>query len=674
MNKADESWKSALEMSGLGIWEWHVPGNKFLYSQKLDEMLGLHGESAPLPGWMELVHPEDRQRAGDHLEGILRGKEQKAPAEYRVRCADGTHKLVRVTGFIKTRGIDKKPVSVVGLIADLSDQTGHMVARIAAGTVPTPISIIQEGRARYVNPLRDVTGRKKRDEALRESERKFRDLVEKSLVGVYLIQDGLFRYVNSRFAEILGYKAHELIETVNCRETILPEDRPAVLDRIRKRESGEIRSMHHAFRIVTKEGEVRNVEVYGTRTMYRGRPAVIGTLLDVTERIRAEERYRAIFENAVEGIFQTSSSHVLMEVNESLVKTFGYETAEEFMAGMKGRERGLFVHSAQHREFFRRIHEEGYVRGFEAEQYRKDGRRIWVSFNLTPIRAADGTVLRHVGTLVDITERKAAEERLSRSEAGLRALIGSINDVIALVDKNGRYTRLDLKNPDVLNPSHAGRFDKKLEEVIPPENVSAYLAAVRKALRTRRTVNIEYRIGAEGNGRWYSTAISPMAKELTVSVARDITGLKMAEAELRAKSLSLEETNSALRVLLSNMEEAKKELEDNVVSNIRVLVMPHVKRLGRRNPAGIGKADVDAIETGLKSVASPFLRNLSQFGLTPTEMQVAGYVRDGRTTKEIIELMRGTKDSIDMHRYHIRKKLGINRTKANLRSHLLSLH
>jgi DNA-binding CsgD family transcriptional regulator len=122
------------------------------------------------------------------------------------------------------------------------------------------------------------------------------------------------------------------------------------------------------------------------------------------------------------------------------------------------------------------------------------------------------------------------------------------------------------------------------------------------------------------------------------------------------------------------MEEAKKELEENVVSNIRVLVMPHVRRLARHSLASTEKVQVDAIETGLKSVASPFLRDLSRFGLTPTEIQVANHVRDGRTTKEMIELMHSTKDAIDMHRFHIRRKLGLNKTKTNLRSHLMSFH
>ena len=208
-----------------------------------------------------------------------------------------------------------------------------------------------EGNILYIEgTFQDITGRKTAEDGLRESEHLFRDLTEKSLVGIYLIQDGVFRYVNSQFAELLAYKAHELIETINHEETLFPEDRAAVVEKLRKRESGEISSIHHEFRVVTKKGEVRNVEVYGSRTTYRGRPAVIGTLLDITERTRseellkqAEEMYRSIFENAVEGIFQTSASHELMTANESLAKIYGYNTAEEFVADLRGWETNFFV-------------------------------------------------------------------------------------------------------------------------------------------------------------------------------------------------------------------------------------------------------------------------------------------------------------------------------------------
>jgi PAS domain S-box-containing protein len=357
-----------------------------------------------------------------------------------------------------------------------------------------------------------------------------------------------------------------------------------------------------------------------------------------------------------------------------LAKIYGYNTAEEFMADLRGWETNFFVCPDEYEEFIRRIKEGDYPRGYEVEQCRRDGTRIWVSFNLTPIKGADGSVLRHVGSFVDITERKESEERLRHSEAGLRALIGSMKDVIALVDKKGRYTTINRENPDMFNTSLAGPFEKHLSEAIPGEEVARFLAAVRKALKTRRTIHIEYRINTKKGERWFLAAISPMTDETTVSVARDITNLKMAENELRAKSLSLEETNSALRALLRNMEGAKKEVEENVVSNVRILVMPHVRRLASHKLKSTEKVHVDAIEAGLKNVSSPFLHDLSQFGLTPTEIQVANHVREGRTTKEIIELMHGTKDSIDMHRYHIRKKLGINKSKKNLRSHLLSLH
>ena len=345
-----------------------------------------------------------------------------------------------------------------------------------------------QGNILYIEgTLQDITERKRTGDELRESEQMFRDLTEKSLVGIYLIQDGLFRYVNSRFAEILGYEAHELIETINHVETLLPEDRAAVVEKLRKRESGEISSIHHMFRVVTKKGEIRNVEVYGSRTTYRGRPAVIGTMLDITERSRAEEllkqaeeMYRGIFENAIEGIFQTSPSHELMTVNESLIKIFGYDTAAEFIADLAGRKSGFFVRPDEHDKMFTKIQEEGYLRGFEAEQYRKDGRRIWISFNLTPIKGIDGSILRHVGTVVDITERKESDERLRRSEAGLRALIGSMNDVIALVDKQGRYTTINVENPDMLGTPITGPFEKQLSEIIPAAEVHRFLAAVTK--------------------------------------------------------------------------------------------------------------------------------------------------------------------------------------------------
>jgi PAS domain S-box-containing protein len=529
--------------------------------------------------------------------------------------------------------------------------------------------------------IRDITDRKMREEALAESERKFKNLAEKSLAGIYLIQDGLFRYVNPKFAEILGFRPDELIETIPHEETLLPEDRTEVVEHLRKRTAGEVPSVHHEFRIVTRTGEVRNVEVYGSRTVYRGKPAVIGTLLDITERKQseellrqAEEKYRSIFENCVEGIFQMTPDGANIVINDALLKMFGYDTPEEILTRVNSREADFFVRPEKLSELARLFDEEGGARGFQVEQHRKDGTIIWVSINSRAIKAKDGSLLRYEGIIEDITERKQAEERIRRSEAGLKALIGSMNDTIAIVNRDGSYMRINPAHPDKLFMPEGRSLEKTLTEAVPEKTADRFLGAVRKALKTRRTVSIEYNLPVRGEERWFSAALSPMTKESAVCVARDITNLKVAENNLQAKSLSLEETNSALKVLLRNMEGAKKELEENVVSNIRVLVMPTIEKLAKLKLGDAERACVESIKTSLKDIASPFLHGLSRFNLTPTEIQVANYVRDGHTTKEIVELTHSTKDSIDMHRYNIRKKMGINKGKTNLRSYLLSIH
>ena len=139
---------------------------------------------------------------------------------------------------------------------------------------------------------RDITERRAMEDSLRESEDKFRSLAEKSIVGIYLIQDDVFKYVNEKFAEMLGYTMGEMLDKIGPKDVIFPEDLPRVQDNIKRRISGEIESLNSEFRIVTKSKDVRNVEAYSSRAIYRGRPSVIGTLLDVTERKRAEENLR----------------------------------------------------------------------------------------------------------------------------------------------------------------------------------------------------------------------------------------------------------------------------------------------------------------------------------------------------------------------------------------------
>ncbi len=153
------------------------------------------------------------------------------------------------------------------------------------------------------------------------------------------------------------------------------------------------------------------------------------------------------------------------------------------------------------------------------------------------------------------------------------------------------------------------------------------------------------------------------------------TKLRKREKELKAQSLHLEEVNTALRVLLKQREDDKKELGGVVTSNVRELIAPYLQRLKKGRLAAVQKALVDIMETNLDNIISPFTSSLSarHYNLTPTEIRVANLVKEGRTNKEIAELLLLSKNTILFHRHNIRTKLGLRKSKKNLRSHLLSV-
>lgn len=151
--------------------------------------------------------------------------------------------------------------------------------------------------------------------------------------------------------------------------------------------------------------------------------------------------------------------------------------------------------------------------------------------------------------------------------------------------------------------------------------------------------------------------------------------LKRREGELLVESSRLEETNTALKVLLKHREDDKKELEDKFLSNIKSLVFPYINKLKRATLDVDQISCVDIIETNLNDILSPFLQKMSlkYSNFTPTEIQVANLIKIGKTTKEISDLMCVSTGTIDTHRNNIRNKLGINKEKINLRAYLLSL-
>src|SRR5439155_9022533 len=138
-------------------------------------------------------------------------------------------------------------------------------------------------------------------------------------------------------------------------------------------------------------------------------------------RRTAEEKYRAIFENAIEGTFQTTPEGRIIAANRALARICAYDSPEDLIAGVADVASAFWVSPENRHAFKRRLEATGVIEAFEYQMRRRDGTVIWVTENCRAVRDANGAVLYYEGTLQDISDRKRAQEALSRSIAELDA-------------------------------------------------------------------------------------------------------------------------------------------------------------------------------------------------------------------------------------------------------------
>lgn len=185
--------------------------------------------------------------------------------------------------------------------------------------------------------------------------------------------------------------------------------------------------------------------------------------------------------------------------------------------------------------------------------------------------------------------------------------------------------------------------------------------------------------------RWFVVRVVPFREETVAKIIvthENITPimlmqeeLKQKESELLREREKLEETNTALRVLLRQRDEDKVRLEETVYNNVDRLVLPYIEKLLQGRLSEKHRTLAEIADNNLRDIVSPFLRTLSSLGLllTPQETEVANLVRNGRTSKEIAEIMNLSVSGVDFHRKRLRQKLGLANTPKNLRSFLMTL-
>ncbi len=181
---------------------------------------------------------------------------------------------------------------------------------------------------------------------------------------------------------------------------------------------------------------------------------------------RAEEKYRNIFENAVEGIFQSSPDGRFITVNPALARMFGYETPEEMIASTTDIQRQLYVNSQRRLELLREVKTHGVVTGFESQAYRRDGSIIWLSENVRAVRDENGELLYLEGTIENITHRKEVERQLRQAQKldSLGTLASGVahdfNNILAIILGHATAMERSVQNAPERIPHHVAAINK----------------------------------------------------------------------------------------------------------------------------------------------------------------------------------------------------------------------
>lgn len=279
--------------------------------------------------------------------------------------------------------------------------------------------------------VRDISDRK-------QSENMFRALSEESLVGVYLIQDWAFQYVNPRFEEIFGYNKQEIEQKMSLENLAHPEDRKDVKKNIQHRISEDNKSIKYSFKGQRKNGQTLYLNMYGTHINYNGKPAVVGTLVDITNNKLAYERYHSsiesfedLFDSISDAIYIQNKAGELIEVNQGAVEMYGYQR-DEFI----GRKPKFLA--APGKVDLKKTNQliEKALEG-EPQQFEWWGRKKNGEVFPKEIVANPGTYFgeKVVITIArDVSERYEAQEKIRRNEELFRQLFQNAHVGIVMLD------------------------------------------------------------------------------------------------------------------------------------------------------------------------------------------------------------------------------------------------
>ena len=402
----------------------------------------------------------------------------------------------------------------------------------------------------------DISNRKKAEEELIESET---HLKRAQAIGTIGSWDWDIKNETLKWSEEL-YNIFGVDETFeltfeNIASMIHPDDQALNAENVEKLLKGTDK-IDYNFRIIRPDGGVRYIHqsIQVQRDEDGNSTMAFGIMQDVTKTEKSKKalevsrkKFKDIFENAMEGIYQTTPEGTYLSVNPAFAHIYGFKSPEEMMEKVNDIKKQLYVHPEDRDEVKRLLETVGEVKNFEAEFYHQKGKNISVLINSRAVKDEIGKIKYYEGTVIDITKLKEAEKTLTQSEEKYRSVIEQSYNGVVLSDDEGKIIEWN-KSMEIISGMNRGEvFGKYLQDIMLqsiPQNIkevagSRIKSDISKVFQTEKVpktfARLEYTIQRpDGQERYIETVnfpIKSVGKFFLCTITRDISRQKIAEAE-----------------------------------------------------------------------------------------------------------------------------------------------